>query len=318
MDLFDSNMLTSEKVQEDEVFDDLYVKKLLSLIGESGRSAKSYQYPGDFFGCSEIMISGCLYSFSTVEYKEGIIYTSSPLDNKTHLSWTNFSTGIIPALYESESSQQFAAGVKKLTSPANSKKERQEKALYLSKFLQNSALPELQNHPVRKKLMENQNSCNFCPKRQIDNNKIKKPSNDFSIDNPSLSTVYQTPKPQIPNQFKHPKKNPHKNIPKKSNSLPRKLSNAYKTEPSEPASIWRSCRFCLKNGEPKELVTSHFTRSSNGNVTCPILRRYVCEICGATGSYSHTRKYCPFYNPRAYTDPDYNRIANALMAVNLN
>lgn len=46
--------------------------------------------------------------------------------------------------------------------------------------------------------------------------------------------------------------------------------------------------------------------------------RYVCEICGATGSYSHTRKYCPFYNPLAFTDPNYNRIANALMAINLN
>ncbi|CAG9765246.1 unnamed protein product [Ceutorhynchus assimilis] len=67
---------------------------------------------------------------------------------------------------------------------------------------------------------------------------------------------------------------------------------AHKKKKHKKSSI---CQFCLKNGEPKIVFSSHILKSLDGLVVCPTLRRYVCSLCGATGSYSHTRKYCPKY-----------------------
>ncbi|XP_043234304.1 uncharacterized protein LOC122387827 [Amphibalanus amphitrite] len=54
-----------------------------------------------------------------------------------------------------------------------------------------------------------------------------------------------------------------------------------------------ACAFCRKNGESKEIVTSHDLRDSSGRVLCPILRSHVCELCHLTGDHAHTRTYCP-------------------------
>ncbi|XP_053330047.1 nanos homolog 2 [Spea bombifrons] len=53
------------------------------------------------------------------------------------------------------------------------------------------------------------------------------------------------------------------------------------------------CNFCKHNGESRFVYTSHTLKSPDGVVTCPILRKYVCPLCGATGDFSHTLKYCP-------------------------
>ncbi|XP_072376227.1 uncharacterized protein nanos [Diabrotica undecimpunctata] len=53
------------------------------------------------------------------------------------------------------------------------------------------------------------------------------------------------------------------------------------------------CAFCLKNNEPTHVVCSHYMKEKNGKILCPILKKHVCEICGATGELAHTRKYCP-------------------------
>merc|ERR1719397_121490 len=52
-----------------------------------------------------------------------------------------------------------------------------------------------------------------------------------------------------------------------------------------------SCAFCKKNGESVDVYRSHNLRE-DGLVTCPQLRDMVCELCGATGDWAHTRTYC--------------------------
>jgi len=54
------------------------------------------------------------------------------------------------------------------------------------------------------------------------------------------------------------------------------------------------CYFCKNNGEPDYLYKSHIVRDPITNKTlCPVLRKYKCELCQASGEDSHTRSYCP-------------------------
>lgn len=53
------------------------------------------------------------------------------------------------------------------------------------------------------------------------------------------------------------------------------------------------CRFCKHNRESPNVYMSHRLKGMDGRVTCPILRKYTCVICGASGDYAHTRRYCP-------------------------
>lgn len=68
------------------------------------------------------------------------------------------------------------------------------------------------------------------------------------------------------------------------------LSDASSSGTSSDADF---CRFCKQNGESPRVYWSHTLKSANGSVVCPILRNYTCPICGATGDYAHTRRYCP-------------------------
>jgi len=56
----------------------------------------------------------------------------------------------------------------------------------------------------------------------------------------------------------------------------------------------KHCSLCFHNGEPEEFYSSHNLKTRDGRVvTCPVLRKFVCNICGATGDVAHTLRYCP-------------------------
>ncbi|CAC5369219.1 NANOS1 [Mytilus coruscus] len=53
------------------------------------------------------------------------------------------------------------------------------------------------------------------------------------------------------------------------------------------------CVLCKRNGEVREWYTSHVLKDNRGKVACPILRKYTCPTCGATGDNAHTIRHCP-------------------------
>ena len=58
--------------------------------------------------------------------------------------------------------------------------------------------------------------------------------------------------------------------------------------------VGRECKFCKNNGESPHQYTSHVLRCAATNqLICPVLRKHVCETCGATGDDAHTKNYCP-------------------------
>ncbi|XP_015787044.1 nanos homolog 2 [Tetranychus urticae] len=82
-----------------------------------------------------------------------------------------------------------------------------------------------------------------------------------------------------------------------SSSTPRKSNNQSsfhnKGKKSDKAGKTKICVFCKKNREPREVYTDHTLKDEAGNTVCPILCKYTCTLCGATGPESHTISYCP-------------------------
>ncbi|XP_020025092.1 nanos homolog 2 [Castor canadensis] len=63
--------------------------------------------------------------------------------------------------------------------------------------------------------------------------------------------------------------------------------------PGATGGLTTLCNFCKHNGESRHVYSSHQLKTPEGVVLCPILRHYVCPLCGATGDQAHTLKYCP-------------------------
>jgi hypothetical protein len=55
----------------------------------------------------------------------------------------------------------------------------------------------------------------------------------------------------------------------------------------------KMCTFCKSNGESEFIYTSHSLKNSVNKITCPVLLKYTCVECGASGENTHTIKYCP-------------------------
>ncbi|XP_033757476.1 uncharacterized protein LOC117339873 [Pecten maximus] len=66
-----------------------------------------------------------------------------------------------------------------------------------------------------------------------------------------------------------------------------------KKKAARRAKAKKVCVFCKNNGETSSVYTSHVLKDNEGKVSCPILRKYTCPLCGVNGDGAHTIKYCP-------------------------
>lgn len=55
----------------------------------------------------------------------------------------------------------------------------------------------------------------------------------------------------------------------------------------------QACVFCRNNGEEETVYRTHLVKDDIGDVICPILFRYTCPNCKATGTKAHTVGRCP-------------------------
>ncbi|KAH9520323.1 PC-esterase domain-containing protein 1A [Bulinus truncatus] len=65
----------------------------------------------------------------------------------------------------------------------------------------------------------------------------------------------------------------------------------------------KHCVFCKKNKEEIGVYSTHLLKNECGEITCPILAKFICPLCSATGKKAHTVKYCPMND--GYSTVDY-------------
>uniref|UniRef100_A0A674D753 Nanos-type domain-containing protein n=1 Tax=Salmo trutta TaxID=8032 RepID=A0A674D753_SALTR len=55
----------------------------------------------------------------------------------------------------------------------------------------------------------------------------------------------------------------------------------------------------ISDNTSRKIYQSHKLKSKDGKIICPILRRYISLVCGATRDSAHTRHYCQQELPRS-------------------
>ncbi|GFY66550.1 nanos-type domain-containing protein [Trichonephila inaurata madagascariensis] len=88
--------------------------------------------------------------------------------------------------------------------------------------------------------------------------------------------------------------NQHNGQVKQTHGNPVKVPYSKKSIKPKSVKSTEICRFCLQNNERPECYSTHQLKDEDGRVTCHVLRKYVCDICGATGDTAHTLSYCPY------------------------
>ena len=105
---------------------------------------------------------------------------------------------------------------------------------------------------------------------------ISRPSkrNHFSVDTTTQSTINTQ----------------NSTFPKRSEQVD--MSNYIRNSQN---SFGRSklCTFCKSNGESEQIYKSHSLKNSANKIACPVLMKYTCVECGASGENTHTIRYCP-------------------------
>lgn len=76
-------------------------------------------------------------------------------------------------------------------------------------------------------------------------------------------------------------------------SIQKKYQKQQWSSTGRQSSQSNGCGFCKRNKEPQSVYANHQLKDSAGQVTCPQLFKYRCELCGSTGKEAHTRSYCP-------------------------
>lgn len=124
------------------------------------------------------------------------------------------------------------------------------------------------------------------------------PTNSFAqyYHVPKLPEPIARPRPTASrqkNQVHNTREHITKRLPRRSEQVD--MSEFIRKSRSHMSSNSRKmvCTFCKSNGESEEIYSSHSLKSSVNKITCPILMKYTCVECGASGENTHTIKYCP-------------------------
>ena len=118
------------------------------------------------------------------------------------------------------------------------------------------------------------------------------PNSQWSYGQANIDPIYNSPRssgyltqPSSPSAFTK--------LPKRSEQID--MSDVIKQAAIQRALGGRAkvCTFCKTNGESEAIYMSHALKDANDKITCPILAKYSCPVCGANGDKTHTKRYCP-------------------------